>query len=299
LAEAARRLRQAGIEAAPHEARLLLANVLDVATAMLVGYPERTLTPAEGGRYEALIDRRVQREPMTHILGRREFWGLSVRVTADTLDPRPDSETLIEAVLDEVPDRQAPLRLLDLGTGTGCLLLALLSELPRATGLGVDCSAAALAVARANAGDLGLAGRTAFRLGRWGEGLNGPFDLIVSNPPYIPSGDIEGLMPEVARYEPHLALDGGPDGLDSYRVVGADIARLLAKNGLAALEVGLGQASTVAPLLAADGLVQATFRRDLAGHIRCLIFRKIAAVSERSGQSTPPKKTVGKRSVPV
>jgi release factor glutamine methyltransferase len=299
LAAAARRLQQAGIEAAPHEARLLLASVLGVATATLVAYPERALTPAEGGRYELLIDRRARREPLTHILGRREFWGLSFRVTADTLDPRPDSETLIEAVLGELPDRQAPLRLLDLGTGTGCLLLALLAELPQATGLGVDCSAAALAVATANASDLGLAGRAAFRLGRWSEGLSGPFDLIVSNPPYIPSGDIDGLMPEVARYEPRLALDGGPDGLDSYRMLGAEITRLLAGTGLAALEIGLGQASAVAALLATDGLVQATFRRDLAVHIRCLVFRKMAAVSERSGQSTPAKKTVGKRGVPV
>jgi release factor glutamine methyltransferase len=299
LAEAARRLQGAGIEGAPHEARLLLASVLGVATASLVGYPERALTPGEGGRYELLIDRRARREPLTHILGRREFWGLSFRVTADTLDPRPDSETLIEAVLGELPDRQAPLRLLDLGTGTGCLLLALLSELPQATGLGVDCSAAALAVATANASDLGLAGRAAFRLGRWGEGLSGPFDLIVSNPPYIPSGDIGGLMPEVARYEPHLALDGGPDGLDSYRMLGAEIARLLTGTGLAALEIGLGQAPAVAALLAADGVAQATLRRDLAGHIRCLVFRKMAAVSERSGQFPPAKKTVGKRGVPV
>jgi release factor glutamine methyltransferase len=299
LAEAARRLQRAGVEAPHHEARLLLAHMLGVETATLVGYPERALTPAEGGRYEALIDRRARREPLTHILGRREFWGLAFRVTADTLDPRPDSETLIEAVLGQLPDRQAPLRLLDLGTGTGCLLLALLSELPQASGLGVDCSAAALAVAEANAGDLGLAGRAAFRLGRWGERLSQPFDLIVSNPPYIRAGDIDGLMPEVARYEPRLALDGGPDGLDSYRVLAGDIARLLAGNGLAALEVGLDQAPAVADLGAAAGLGQATFRRDLAGHIRCLVFRKMVMVSERSRQSPPPKKTVGKRGVPV
>jgi release factor glutamine methyltransferase len=165
LATAVRCLQQAGIEAAQHEARLLLATALGIEKAKLIAHPERPLVAAEQRRYGILIERRARREPLSHLLGRREFWGLSFRVTADTLDPRPDSETLVEAVLSELPNRRAPLRMLDLGTGTGCLLLALLAELPRAMGLGVDCSAAALAVAKTNSIELGLAERADFRLG--------------------------------------------------------------------------------------------------------------------------------------
>ena len=211
---------------------------------------------------------------MAHILGRREFWSLAFKVTADTLDPRPDSETLVQAVLDQVPDRSAALRLADFGTGTGCLLLALLHELPNATGVGVDVSAAALAVAAENADALGLAQRASFHRGNWDDGIDPGFDIVLSNPPYIPSGDIAGLQPEVASFEPRLALDGGSDGLDAYRRLGPAAMRLLVPGGLAAFEIGLGQGDSVRRIMAAAGLRHIATARDLGAVERCVLFRK-------------------------
>lgn len=270
---ASRRLAEVGIDSARLDARLLLGEVLDIEPPQLLAHPERALTNAESAQFDMLIERRAKREPLAQIVGRREFWSLDFRVTADTLDPRPDSETVVEAALAEIPDHTAPLRLLDLGTGTGCLLLALLSELPQATGIGADCSEAALAVAHANARALGLADRAAFRRASWGEGIDERFDLIVSNPPYIPSAEIDRLMPEVARYEPRLALDGGADGLEAYRAIGGEIGRLLQSEGRLALEIGATQADSVAAIFAAAGLVPMAIRRDLAGHSRCLLLR--------------------------
>jgi release factor glutamine methyltransferase len=273
LQTAARRLQAAGIDSARLDARLLLGEVLRVAAPDLVAYPERPLTPHEDDRFLALVERRCRRQPLAQLLGRREFWGLNLRLTADTLDPRADSETLIEAALAEIGDRSRSLRLLDLGTGTGCLLLALLSELPNATGLGVDCSEAALAVARANAADLELADRAAWRCGSWGEGVTESFDLVISNPPYIPSAEIDRLMPEVARYEPRLALDGGTDGLACYREIAAAMPRRLRADGWLVLEIGSGQAEPVAAIFAAAGLYLARRRRDLGNLDRCLVIR--------------------------
>jgi len=182
-------------------------------------------------------------------------------------------DALVQAALDLLPDRRAPLRLLDLGTGSGCLLLALLHELPVARGLGIDRSPEALAVAERNASALGLAERAQFALGNWAEGLSGSFDLIVSNPPYIPQDEIPGLMPEVSRHEPLMALDGGIDGLDCYRQMAPQIAARLAPGGWALLEVGLGQADSAAAILAAAGLEPAGVRADLGGRKRCVIFR--------------------------
>lgn len=273
LRAASRRLAEAGIDNARLDARLLLGKVLGIGSPQLLAHPERVLTAAESAQVDMLVARRARREPLAHILGRREFWSLEFQVTADTLDPRPDSETVVEAALAEFPDRAAPLRILDLGTGTGCLLLALLSELPQATGIGVDCSEAALAVAHANGVALGLADRAAFRRARWGEGLDERFDLIVSNPPYIPSAQIDRLMPEVARYEPRLALDGGADGLDGYRAIAGEIRRLLSAGGRLAVEFGATQADSVTTIFAAAGLTPAALRRDLAGHPRCLLLR--------------------------
>lgn len=271
---AAHRLGEVGIDTAHYDARLLVAEVLGVEMRRLPGCQHADLNGRETERLEALLARREAREPMAHILGRRGFWTLEFQVTADTLDPRPDTETLVEAVLGAIGDKTRPYRLVDFGTGTGCILLSLLSELGRATGLGVDASAGALEVARRNADALGFTRRAEFRLGNWGEGLDGAFDIVVSNPPYIPDAEIDGLQPEVARFEPRSALAGGPDGLGCYRALIPHMARLLAPGGIAALEVGAGQAADVAGLLAVSGLPGAATRRDLGGIERCVIVRR-------------------------
>jgi release factor glutamine methyltransferase len=274
LKDGAARLAKAGIDGAAREVRLLLQAAAGIPVATQIAFPERTIAPDAAARFDALLERRVRREPMAHILGQREFWSLAFKVTADTLDPRPDSETLVQAVLDQVPERSAPVRLVDFGTGTGCLLLSLLHELPNAVGLGVDASAAALAIAAENANALGLAQRTTFRRGHWDDGIEPGFDIVLSNPPYIPSGDIPGLQPEVASFEPRLALDGGADGLDAYRRLGPAAMRLLVSDGLAALEIGIGQGDSVRRMMAAAGLRHIATARDLAAVERCLLFRK-------------------------
>jgi release factor glutamine methyltransferase len=221
--------------------------------------------------YDALLDRRVAHEPLALITGRREFWSLDLAVSGATLIPRADSETLIEAALGAIPDRGRVRRILDLGTGTGCLLLAALREFPAAFGVGTDRSVAATTLARDNAAMLGMAHRAAFLCTDWAAALTGGFDLVLSNPPYIPTGELPGLMPEVARYEPALALDGGPDGLRAYRLILSDLPRLLAADGVAVLELGQGQDGTVGGLARAAGFVAAT-RDDLAGIPRALLL---------------------------
>ncbi|CAA7628020.1 Release factor glutamine methyltransferase [Candidatus Terasakiella magnetica] len=278
LRDAAQRLAAAGVDTSRLDARLLLGKVLEIDPNSFVAKGHLELSPAEEANFEGLLARRINREPISHLLGRRGFWTHDFLVTADTLDPRPDTESVIEAVLAEIDDRRRPLRLLDFGTGTGCIVLTLLSELGHASGLGVDKSPAALEVAAHNAEALGLAGRTCFRQGHWGEGLEGEFDVIVSNPPYIPDGDIDGLEPEVARFEPRLALAGGPDGLACYRALVPHIARLLAPGGIAALEVGEGQAAAVAALLTGAGLALGPTRCDLGGVERCVIARRNAGI---------------------
>lgn len=272
VAVGASRLAAAGVPNPRREARLLLAHVLQVDPIVITGYPERPVPAGEA--FERLIARRVDREPLSHLTGHREFWSLDLEVTAATLDPRPDSETIVETALTAFADPDAPIDVLDLGTGTGCLLLAVLHEVPGATGLGVDLSPAALAVARRNADRLGLASRARFEEGDWGGALRGRFDLILCNPPYIPTGQIAGLEPEVAAFEPRVALDGGPDGLDSYRALMPDIARLLAAKGVAMLECGAGQCAAVGQIAADAKLAAAGVYRDLAGHDRCLAVRK-------------------------
>lgn len=268
---AAASLRSAGVEAPRRDARILLTEVLGGDPALVIGYPERPLDQTETARFESLVGRRGAREPVSRILGRREFWSLDFCVTADTLDPRPESETLVEAVLARVADRALPLRILDLGTGSGCLLLALLSELPRASGLGVDLSPAAVAVARRNAESLNLADRADFSEGDWTSNLTDSWQVIVSNPPYIIDVEIADLAPEVAGHDPRLALSGGPDGLAAYRSLIPQAARLLAPGGTLALEIGAGQVKDVERLLAATGLARAGCARDLSGIERCIL----------------------------
>lgn len=278
LREAGKRLGAAGVEDAPRDARLLLQAASGLSPATLVGFPERGIDSAMLARFHALVARREKREPMAQILGEREFWSLRFRVTADTLDPRPDSETLVQAVLDRVTDRNVPLRLLDFGTGSGCLLLALLHDLPNATGLGVDISAAALAIAAQNARRLGLEKRADFRQANWDDGITPFFDVVISNPPYIARATIAKLQPEVARFEPRLALDGGIDGLDAYRALLPATARLLRPGGLAAFEVGLDQADSVASIGTAGGLRHIATAPDLGGIPRAVLWQKGEAV---------------------
>jgi release factor glutamine methyltransferase len=272
LAAAASRLAAAGIEEPRREARLLVATALGWDAARVLGYPEAALDPAAEARLAALVERRAAREPMARILGYREFWSLRFELSPATLDPRPDSETLIEAALAALRDRARPYRVLDLGTGSGCLLLALLSELPGAWGLGVDRAESAVATARRNAAALGFGARARFAVGDWAAAIAGEWDAVLVNPPYIAAGAIAGLMPEVAHHEPRLALEGGVDGLDAYRMLAPQIARLLTVQGVAAVELGQGQAEAVAGIMTGAGLAIRGLTHDLAGMDRCLVL---------------------------
>ena len=275
VSDAAALLDAAGVADARRDARLLLGHALGVGREVVLGHPERPLDAGGEARFGALVARRAGREPVAYITGEREFWSLPFHVGRATLIPRPDSETVVEAALTRVPDRAAPLRLLDLGTGSGCLLLALLSELGSATGVGLDCSAEALEVARKNARRLGLDGRSRFQCGGWDAPLTGPFDLIVANPPYVAEDEFAALEPEVTGFEPRLALAAGPDGLAAYRALAPHMARLLASAGAAVVEVGADQARAVAALMSAAGLGETGRRRDLAGTERCLVLGRL------------------------
>lgn len=272
-ATAAARLAEAGIDSPRRDVRLLLCEATGLDTASMLAEGERELDPAQADAFESLLRRRLAREPVSRILGRREFWSLEFRLSEATLDPRPESETLIEAALDRLQDRERPYRILDLGTGSGCLLLALLSELPRARGLGIDISAEAVAMARENAESLGLAERAAFQAGDWGAGIEERFEILLCNPPYIAESELPELLPEVANYDPRGALFAG-DGLDAYRRLGPESARLLAPGGLAVFEIGASQAESAAAVLAPSGLELLETRDDLAGLPRCLVFGK-------------------------
>lgn len=288
LREAVRALRDTGGEAgsmARREARLLLAAVLEVDPLDLLSRPERRVDEDHARDFRDLVARRTAGAPVSRLLGHREFWGLSFALSPDTLDPRPDTETLVRAVLDTIPDRAAPVSLLDLGTGSGCILLSLLSELPNARGLGLDLAPGAVETARANAASLGLQGRVDFVRADWAEcGWRGEsFDRIVSNPPYVESAVIETLAPEVARHDPRLALDGGADGLAAYRTLTEVIGVCLAPGGRAMLEIGAGQAEAVADLF--SPAFNATISLDLAGIGRCVTLTPMTA--------TTGKKTIG------
>ena len=278
LARAGAELAAGGIEGARFEARLLLAHALGSRPERLLA-ERRTLLASESAAADRLLARRQARQPMAQIVARREFWSLDFRVTPDTLDPRPDSECVVEAALTEIATRQRPLGILDLGTGTGCLLLALLHELPQATGLGVNIDERTLTVAEDNARNLGLARRVRFRQGDWAEGLDEAFDLVVANPPYVASGEMDRLAPEVAIWEPRIALDGGRDGLDAYRRIAPSLPRLLRdEEAFAVVEVAWNQASAVEQLLAEVGLTPRRRARDLGGH------EQVVIASRRAGE---------------
>lgn len=246
------------------DAELLMAHAAGVSRERLIlGLRDRDAP--EG--FDALVERRLRHEPVAQIVGTRDFWTLTLAVTPDVLTPRPDTETLLETAMDQYAGTPGPARILDLGTGSGALLLAALDEWRAATGLGIDASEAALAVARGNAVRCGLDGRAAFRKGDWLRGVTERFDLVLANPPYIST---HALLPrDVAQYEPAMALFAGEDGLDCYRAIAPDLARVLAPGGLALLEIGFDQGESAGALFADRGFA-VTVRPDLAGRARCL-----------------------------
>lgn len=279
LERAATVLAAAGIDAARREARFLVSTALDLPGEALVARPEAVLTAAERRRLGDWLGRRCAREPLWRIAGEREFFGRTFKLAPATLEPRPDSETVVAAVLDYIgqhPISGRPVRILDVGTGTGCLLISLLAELPDARGVGTDISADAHACAAANARSLGVAERASWRLGRSLEGIEETFDVLVSNPPYVPTRDIAGLAPEVRLHDPHVALDGGADGLDVYREMAARLGGVV-PNGYVALEVGDGQHQQVGEILKERLIcaraLEIEAHRDLSGHVRCVTMR--------------------------
>ena len=269
----AAKFRAAGLDSPDLDARILIGHALGLDHAALAAAQARRLDAEEERTVAAFADRRLAGEPVARIVGQKEFWSLPLRIDAATLVPRPQTETVVEAALAAV-DARGPrtrsLRIADLGTGSGALLLALLSELPNAFGIGTDISDAALAVARDNARRLGLQ-RANFIAGNMAAALCGPFDLIVSNPPYVASGDIAALPREVRDFDPRAALDGGADGLDFYRAIAAAAPALLAPKGGVVVELGIGQMEPVAALFAAAGLAPLPPRPDLNGVPRALV----------------------------
>lgn len=265
------RLRAAGVEDAPLDARLLLAHALGIAQDRLTLHLPDAMTEAQAAAYDLALTARANRQPVAQIIGKREFWGLTFRVTPDTLDPRPDTEALVAEAL-----RVPFLNMLDLGTGTGCILLACLKSMPMARGLGVDISAAALGVARFNAGALGLSTRAQFRQSDWFAAVTGRYDLIVSNPPYIAEDEMPDLAPEVRDWEPHLALTPGGDGLEPYRILARGAPARLMAGGRLLVEIGPTQGQAVAALFAAQGLQDIRILPDMDGRDRVVAAVKPA-----------------------
>ena len=271
LHAAADRMSEAGIKGARLDARILLARAMEISRDELIAASRKPVA-AEAERFETLVVRRLAREPIAYITGYKEFWSLDFAVGPGVLVPRPDTETLIEAALNLGLDRNAPLRVADLGTGSGALLVALLKEFPRARGTGFERSFQALAYAGANLKRHGLEGRGEIVGGDWNQAPAGAFDLILSNPPYIPSHEIEALEPDVRLHEPRAALDGGPDGLDAYRALAGLVPGLLRPGGMVLLELGQGQEKAVEGLF--QELLLVRIVPDLAGISRVLVLKK-------------------------
>ena len=274
----AKKFRACGIESAKLDARVLIGHALDLDHPALAASGTRTLTAAQARAIAALAQRRLAREPVARITGTKEFWSLRLAINAATLVPRPDTEIVVEAVLAALDGRGArsrAWRIADLGTGCGAILLALLTELPNGIGVGSDIDPAALAIARGNARRLGVRG-AGFVACNMAAALRGPFDVVVSNPPYIATGDLDSLPPEVRLFDPRAALDGGCDGLDCYRAIAAAAPSLLAPRGILVVELGAGQVEPVAGLIAAAGLAPLTVRPDLNGVTRALVAENAA-----------------------
>ncbi|MGY8990556.1 MAG: peptide chain release factor N(5)-glutamine methyltransferase [Rhodospirillales bacterium] len=264
-------LAQAGIETARLDARLLVEYSLGLGSHESSLKSEGILQDEEYQRLQTLVTRRAKREPLAYIITEREFWSLPFKVSPATLVPRPDSETLIEAALEYVLERNDALTVLDLGTGSGCLLLSLLHELPHATGVGIDRCPEALKVARYNANQLSLSGRASFVCADWCNGLSASYDVVLCNPPYISNDELATLMPEVAQYEPHHALSGGVDGLESYRAVASLISDVLSDQGKVIFEIGMNQVADVSQLLIQNNLQVIDIKKDLSGLPRCIV----------------------------
>ncbi|MDE7546850.1 peptide chain release factor N(5)-glutamine methyltransferase [Acetobacter fabarum] len=272
LASGAQLLRDAGVENPRREARLLLQHALGITPEALLGLSQCEQVAAEP--FLGWIARRARHEPFAYITGSKGFWSLDLAVSPASLVPRADTETLITALLNAYPDRNAPLSFLDLGTGSGCILLAALTEYPRAWGVGVDINPAAAGLAHANARRCNMAGRALVMAARWGDALASlaRFDVVFSNPPYIPTSDLEGLMEEVRAHEPVRALDGGCDGLDAYRDLCTRLPLLLSDNGVGIFEIGIGQEQALRDIAAQSGLSVVRVLDDLAGIARCVVL---------------------------
>lgn len=286
LKDGAARLAAAGIESARLDARVLLAEVLQVSPGTVRSL-SRDLTGNERAAYDALLGRRAAREPLAYVIGRKEFWSLDFAVGPGALVPRPETETLIEEALKAFPDRTAPLRILDLGTGSGCLLVTALTLYPAAQGTGLDRSAAALDWARRNAVRHGVAPRTIWIEGNWEAAGPGPFDLILANPPYLAQSEMTGLAAELA-HEPACALESGPEGLEAYRALAPLLAGVLVPGGRAFLEIGAGQGEAVGAVLAAAGLENLGLTPDLSG------IPRVVAVRRPGPDGSTREKSVGK-----
>lgn len=265
-----------GIDEAKLDARLLISDVLNIEQIDYVLEKEVMVSDDDYETIMGFVHQRLKRVPMSQIFGEKEFWSRSFKVTPDTLTPRPDSETLIEAALTYVSEKRTNIKILDLGTGTGCLLLTLLSEITRATGLGLDISEKALDVARENALKLKVSERAEFRFSDWTSNLTEgeKFDIIISNPPYIGLTEKESLSPEVKDHEPEIALFSGPDGLDDYRNIASQIGPYVQEHGCIILEIGYQQASAVKKIFTSQGFNTISLYKDLAGRDRCLLIKK-------------------------
>ncbi|MGI9419090.1 MAG: peptide chain release factor N(5)-glutamine methyltransferase [Geminicoccaceae bacterium] len=283
LAKAAGRLEEAGVEPASREAALLLSHAMNWDRATLLAHAGDELSDADHQTFFDLVERRAEREPAAQIFGCREFWSLPFVISKEVLCPRPDSETLVEIVLtlskERFEARNKPIRLLDLGTGSGCLVLSLLHEIPDASAVGVDQSLNALAIARTNGERLELSSRASWLCADWGTALDGVFDIIVSNPPYVRTDEWRTLEPEVRLFEPETALLAGDDGLDAYRLLAPEVKRLLAPEGIACFEHGQGQGDAIVKLMATAGLTCIARKADLAGIGRCLAFERACSPS--------------------
>jgi len=274
MRRAKRRLEEAGIDSAEIDARLIVEHVTGTTRLDLIARPDQLVAGPHVDAIETALARRAAREPVHRILGAREFYGLPMRISAATLEPRPDTEILVEAVLAEIRARAGPCRLLDLGTGTGAILIALLAELPDATGIAVDISDEALETAAVNAELNGVADRFSVLKSDWFADVGGRFDAIVSNPPYIPTSDIADLDMDVRGFDPKRALDGGADGLDCYRIIATRAGEHLADGGRIGCEIGHDQNDAVVAIFEQSGFVRQAARKDLGGNDRVLIFRR-------------------------
>jgi release factor glutamine methyltransferase len=272
--DAALRLKKVGVKTSLLDSRLLLQEVLKISYEELLVSAKRLITEEENAQYEEYLGRRLLREPISKILQKKDFWKNTFKTTADTLDPRPESETIIEAVLAEYKDKNRELKILDLGTGTGCLILTLLKEFPNATGVGIDASIEALKIADENANALEVSDRVSFIKGNWVNGIEEKFDIIVSNPPYIKTKQIDSLADEVRLYDPKPALDGGEGGLDCYKILTENISKVMGSHAKVFFEIGQWQENDVSQLITKNGFEIDEVRKDILGIPRVISFNK-------------------------